>query len=216
MSYFLALALVLSGVIDDDAATAPPLLEATGPSDGGRSAPLPPTIETEDGECVTEDGLPCPDEKVATKAKRKRGSRRRVKKEEPDLRFVGGAALLGGVSLNQNVAGEIGLSGSAGVLFKPGIGIVSLAHVHLNPLQSGVNQRYGLGIGGRFGSKSYLTVGLSPTLAVDASGVRFGGTVLTQVFVLLYSRFGVMLQPAIHFDAAGVLFSATLGVGVNF
>lgn len=214
MPYLLALTLVLSGITDDDASTAPPLIEASGPLDGGRAAP--PAVETEDGECVTEDGLPCVEEKVPTKTKKKRVYRRRVKKEEPELRFVGSAAVLGGVALNANVVGEIGVSGSAGVLFKPGIGIVALAHVHLNPVMNGVNQRYGLGVGARFGSKSYLTVGVSPTLAVDANGARFGGTVLTQVFVLIYSRFGLMLQPAIHFDAAGVLFSATLGVGFSF
>ena len=118
--------------------------------------------------------------------------------------------------MRKHVAAEIGVSGSAGVLFKSGIGVVALAHVHLNPVPGGVNHRYGLGAGVRFGSKSYLTVGLSPTLAVDGNGVRFGGTVLTQVFVLLYSRFGVMLQPSIHFDAQGVLFSATLGAGFSF
>lgn len=216
MAYLLALTLVLSGVIDDDATTSPPLLEVSGPLDGGRAAPTP-VVETEDGECVTDDGLPCvEDTKTPTKKKKRTSRKPRVKKEEPEFRLVGSAALLGGVALNANVAGEIGASGSVGVLFKPGIGIVGLAHVHLNPTSAGVNQRYGLGVGARFGSKSYLTVGVSPTLAVDTTGARFGGTVLTQVFVLIYSRFGVMLQPSIHFDAAGVLFSATIGVGFSF
>ncbi|MGV3620557.1 MAG: hypothetical protein ACO1OB_07055 [Archangium sp.] len=222
MPYLLALSLVLSGVYDDDGATAPPLLEASGPRDGGRAAPPPPVTETEDGECVTDEGLPAPcveetvEPEQPTKKKKRTTRRRRVKKELPDVRFVANGAVLGGVALNANVAGEIGVSASAGALFKSGIGIVGLAHVHLNPNATRVNQRYGLGVGARFGSKSFLTVGLSPTIAVDAAGVRFGGTVLTQVFVLISSRVGVMLQPAIHFDASGVLFSATLGVGVSF
>lgn len=214
-----ALVVLLAGSVDDDGASSPPLLEATGPQDGGRAAPV--AFETEDGECVTDEGLPasCIEEPAPvekTKKRKKTTRRRRPKKEEPELRLAGSAAVLGGVALDANVAAEIGLSGSAGVLFKPGIGVVGLAHVHLNPTASGVKQRYGLGVGARFGTKSHLTVGLSPTLAVDATGARFGGTVLAQVFVLVISRFGVMFQPAIHFDAAGVLFSATLGVGFSF
>ncbi len=222
MPYTLVLALLMSGVVDDDA-SAPPLLEASGPNDGGREAPQP-VLETEDGECVTDEGLPAscveesaPVEKDTKKKKRTTRRRRGPKKDRtPDVRFVGLAGVLGGVALSSTVAAELGLSGAAGVLFKPGIGVVALAHVHLNPTSTRVNQRYGLGAGVRFGSKSHFTLGLSPTLLVDAAGVRFGGTVIAQILAVVASRFGVLLQPALTFDATGVVFSATIGLGVTF
>lgn len=222
MPYALVFALLMSGVVDDDA-SAPPLLEASGPNDGGREAPQP-VLETEDGECVTDEGLPAPCvdesapvEKDTKKKKRTTRKRRGPKKDStPDVRFVGMAGVLGGVTLSSNVAPEFGVSGSAGVLFKPGIGVVAIAHVHLNPTSMGVGQRYGVGAGVRFGRKSHFTLGLSPTLSIDTTGARFGGTVIAQVLVTVVSRFGLVLQPSVTFDARVVVFSATLGIGATF
>ncbi len=225
MLYVCALALVLGQAIDDgDGATPPPLLEVTGPTDGGRAPPLP-ALETEDGECVTDEGLPavCSDEPEPEptqperrKKKRRRGTRRKKAQQEAALRGVGFVGATAGLAISNDVALDVGVTGAAGVLFKEGVGVVALAHVHLNPTAAGVSQRYGLGAGVRVGTRSHLTLGLTPTLFVTPDAVRFGGTVLAHIYAQLTPHVGLLVQPSLGFNGQSFVFAISGGAGFEF
>lgn len=203
MLYLAVAALLLTATPDDEA----PLLED---DSGETDFELPPF-----------DAAAAPDENEPGAPGRKKAHQRkpRRKKAVPELRGVGLIALGAGIGVQSaaRVQFDADLTGAGGVMFRSGIAVVGLANVQLMPGPNGLTQRYGLGAGVRFGRLTHVTLGTTATVLVTPQyGPEFAGTALVQVFGHLKGHFGFVLQPAFTWSAHVLLFSVTLGVGVNF
>lgn len=200
------------------------LLLTTPPDEG------PPLIEADSGEGDFElpsfdnaaDATTTPDETAPEPGapNRKKPSKRRSRKKVvPELRAVGLVALGAGIGVQTSatVQFDADLVGAGGVMFRSGVGVVGLANIQLMPGATGITQRYGLGAGVRFGRRTHVTIGSTATvLSTPRFGPEFAGTAIVQVFGLIKSRFGFVLQPTFTWSAHVLLFSVTLGLGVNF
>lgn len=166
-------------------------------------------------------------------AKERRRERREAEREErrekdgPGAHFVGNLVGHGGlfVAVTPSVAvasGVFGASGSAGVMFRSGIGIVGVVNVQLSPNGFGLAQFYSVGPAIRFGEKSHILIGVAPTLGVvpatTASPAAVGllGSVFAQGALVLLERLTLMVQPMLSADRGGFIFTLTGGVGVQF
>ncbi|MDP2275645.1 MAG: hypothetical protein Q8K32_33160 [Archangium sp.] len=111
-------------------------------------------------------------------------------------------------------------TGSAGVRFRSGVGIVGVAHGRIVVGPGGSIQLYGLGPGVRFGNRTQLTLALTGTYgAINVGSLRSGGglfTMLAQVAVVIGDHFTLLAQPTIDFDASEVIGSLTGGLGITF
>lgn len=163
-------------------------------------------------------------------AKERRRERREQAREEvreregPPLRPVGNLVAHGGILVaTPSVRGLFGASGSAGVMFRPGIGVVGVANVQLVPNgEFGIAQLYSLGPAVRFGHKSHVLLGVAPTFGVvPATTVTppttgFLWSVFAQGALVLADHFTLMLQPMLSVDLSGVIFTVSGGAGWQF
>lgn len=148
-------------------------------------------------------------------------------REGPAVHFVGNLVGHGGllVAVTPNIAtasGVFGASGSAGVMFRSGIGIVGVVNVQLSPNGFGLAQFYSLGPAIRFGEKSHVLIGVAPTVGVipatTSSPPIAGllGSVFVQGALVLLERLTLMVQPMLSADRGGFIFTLTGGIGVQF
>ena len=166
-------------------------------------------------------------------AKERRRERREAEREErreregPPVHFVGNLVGHGGLFTAvtpgfASVSGVFGASGSAGILFRSGIGLVAVANVQLSPNGFGLAQFYSLGPAIRFGEKSHILVGVAPTIGVvpattaNPPAVGLLGSVFAQGALVLLDRLTLMVQPMLSADRGGFIFTLTGGVGVQF
>ncbi len=206
MLYLAVAALLLTNTPDDEA----PVIE----DDSGEGEFGLPSFET-----APESAPDEPDDEPGAPARKKHQKKKpRRKRVVPELRGVGLLSLGAGIGASASgLQFDADLIGSGGVMFRPGIALVGLAHVQLMPSAVGVTQRYGLGAGVRFGRHTHLTLGTTANvLYTRRYGAEFAGTAIVQVFGLIKSRFGFVLTPTFTWSAHLVLFSVTLGLGVNF
>jgi hypothetical protein len=205
MLYLAVAALLLTNTPDDEA----PIIEDDS-AEGEFGLPSFETAPDTVDETEEEPGAP-----ARKKHHKKKPRRKRV---VPEYRGVGLLSLGAGIGASASgVQFDADLFGSGGVMFRPGIAIVGLANVQIMPSAMGVTQRYGLGAGVRFGRHTHLTLGATANvLYTRRYGAEFAGTAIVQVFGLIKSRFGFVLTPAFTWSEHMVLFSVTLGLGVNF
>ncbi|MGV3620555.1 MAG: hypothetical protein ACO1OB_07045 [Archangium sp.] len=180
------------------------------------------------------------DRRAAKEEKREARERRRERREAareerreereregPSTRFVGNIAGHGGLLTAVtpsflSASGVFGASGSAGILFRSGIGIVAVANVQLSPNAFGLSQFYSVGPAVRFGEKSHILVGIAPTIGVVPAttttppAVGLLGSVFAQTALVLLERLTLMVQPMLSVDRGGFIFTLTGGVGVQF
>lgn len=190
----------------------PPLIEA---DSGDGEFDLPSFDNAADATTTPDETEPEPGAPTHKKQPKKRSR----KKVVPELRPVGLISLGAGIGVQSStsVQFDADLVGAGGVMFRSGIGIVGLANVQLMPGPTGISQRYGLGAGVRFGRRTHVTLGTTATLLNSPqTGPEFAGTAIVQVFGLIKNRFGFVLQPTFTWSAHTLLFSVTLGLGVNF
>lgn len=164
-------------------------------------------------------------ERIRERREAEREQRREI--EGPSARFVGnivahGGMLVAATPTTAAIYGAFGASGSAGVMFRSGIGIVGVANVQLAPNGFGIMQMYSLGPAVRFGSKSHVLVGVAPTLGVvpantqSPAAVGLLASVFAQGSLVLLDRLTLMLQPVLSSDGRGVILTLTGGIGVQF
>lgn len=142
--------------------------------------------------------------------------------EEPVARAVGLIGIMYGAMFGGGAAvPAFAFTGSAGVRFRSGVGIVGVAHGRIVVGPGGSIQLYGLGPGVRFGNRTQLTLALTGTFAaINVANVQAAGggllSVLAQVAVVIGDHFTLLAQPTIDFDASGVIGSLTGGLGITF
>ncbi|MBL8912740.1 MAG: hypothetical protein JNM17_18745 [Archangium sp.] len=142
--------------------------------------------------------------------------------ETPSIKPAGLLAASVGTSFQNGVLPTGAMSLALGLRFANGIGIVALAHgrIALLPTADGSLQIYGLGAGVRFGERSHVTIGVSPTVAVFEvpvnPGTRAGVSILAHLVLRIGEYFAVLLQPVIDFTEQAIIGSATIGAGVTF
>ncbi len=153
----------------------------------------------------------------------KRAQRDAQGPREPSLAPVGDIAGHGGVLITgSGVLGAFGLTGSGGVVFRPGIGIVGVAFANFAPSSFGVAQFYGLGPAARFGRKSHVAVGVAPVLGIIPATTVTPTTVgvTTALFVrgalVIGDHFMLTAQPTLYADNSGLFFTITAGAGFSF
>ncbi len=206
MLYLAVAALLLSSTPDDEA----PIIE----DDSAEGEFGLPSFETAPDNSAPDET----DEEPGAPTRKKHHKKKTRRKRVPEFRGVGLLSLGAGIGASANgIQFDADLFGSGGVMFSPGIAIVGLANVQIMPGAMGVTQRYGLGAGVRFGRHTHLTLGTTANvLYTRRYGPEFAGTAIVQVFGLIKSRFGFVLTPTFTWSAHIVLFSVTLGLGVNF
>jgi len=145
---------------------------------------------------------------------------------EPPSRVVGLVGVTAGlVATGTFLGGAIGATGSAGVRFRSGVGVVGVGLIDYSPAAGASTQLYGVGAGVRFGNHSQLTLAGLPTIAVTTvkvlkntvTGTAFGFSLLAQGALVLVDILTLFAQATLGLDTTGaVTFALSGGVGLSF
>jgi hypothetical protein len=112
--------------------------------------------------------------------------------------------------------------GAAGVRLPAGVGFVGVLHGRIvaSLAANSSIHLYGLGPGIRFGNRTQVTLGVSPTLAAItlngnlATGFLF--SVFAQGALVLGPRFTFLVQTIVDFGTGGTMGAITGGLGASF
>ncbi|MDP1825476.1 MAG: hypothetical protein Q8L48_19615 [Archangium sp.] len=145
---------------------------------------------------------------------------------EPVSRVVGLLGVTAGLLTSGDfLSGAVGATGSVGVRFRSGVGLVGVGLIDYAPLAQSNVQLYGAGPGVRFGNRNQLTLATLPTLAVatvkvartTVTGAAFAFTFLAQGSVVLIDILALFAQATLGVDTGGgVTFALSGGVGLSF
>ena len=190
-----------------------PTRDATEPVDV-RPAEERPCLDTPDAPAA----LRCATPKAPAEAPKK------VVVETPPPRLVAGLGVLAGALVDgaNPAAPELAFTGTLGVGFSSGVGVVAVLHAGFagRIWNQGTVHRYGLGLGVRFGDKSHLLLGVSPSLVLrideEATRASAAATVLLQAVLVVWKNISVLAMPAFTIGGAGVMGSLSGGVGGVF